>query len=524
MGRHEIALIDVREAKVFAQGHINLSSHQALSSLEVQIPRTVPRTSVPIVIVDDEGKELAHDAQDRLRSLGYVDVRILAGGIAAWAAGGYALGTGYNTLVKAFADLAHARYGTPTITPAQLQGRLDRGQPTTLIDCRPAHEHQNLSLAGARNAAGVELALHDLHANADPDHLWVVSCFSRTRGIVGTTTLARLDRRANVAFLEDGIMAAVLHGLPTGPGHSRAPPPAPFTAEDALRHQAEGIVKQYGLRVIDRAQYLNFVAESAERTLYVFDVRPEAAYRQGHLPEALSSPGGQLVMTYDVQVAVRGARIILVDDAHLKRAAVTAFWLSHFDDAEIHILPLDAPGSAALAAASLPAEPDDVRQLAPEEAAARIADGLQVVDVGPSLGFEQGHIPGARFVLRSAWPAWIAAHGAPEAVLFTSPDGLNAAYAASESRRLFGIDAYTVAGGTQAWRAAGLPIEVDYEPAQLLSPFDDDWGSPMRLKVQRDQPFRDYLTWERGLGHSVPQDDTVRFRWLGPGAAEGAIS
>lgn len=52
-----------------------------------------------------------------------------------------------------------------------------------------------------------------------------------------------------------------------------------------------------------------------------------------------------------------------------------------------------------------------------------------------------------------------------------------------------------------------------FEPQQLLSPFDDDWGSTMRAKVNREQIFRDYLTWERGLGHDIARDDTVQFRW-----------
>ncbi|CNL86417.1 Uncharacterised protein [Mycobacterium tuberculosis] len=35
----------------------------------------------------------------------------------------------------------------------------------------------------------------------------------------------------------------------------------------------------------------------------------------------------------------------------------------------------------------------------------------------------------------------------------------------------------------------------------------------MRAKVNREQIFRNYLTWERNLGHEVPQDETVKFLW-----------
>ncbi|BCP55494.1 sulfurtransferase [Kaistia sp. 32K] len=513
----ELALIDVREAKFYARGHINLSAHVALSTLEPQILRTAPRKSVPIVLVD-EADGAAVRARETLLGLGYTDVRILAGGVAAWAANGYPLGTGYNTLVKTFSDLAHANYATPTITPAELEARLDGGGATTIIDCRPEQEHRNMTVAGAHNAPGVELALYDLPRGNEADHLYVISCFSRTRGIVGTTTLARLNGLRNVVFLEDGIMAAFLYGLPTGPGDRDLPPPGKLIPADVLRQQAEGIVDAHGLSVIDAARYAEFLAERDERTLYVFDVRPEAAYHEGHLPGSQSVPGGQLVMTYDVQVPVRHARIVLIDDPHLKRAAISAFWLSHFDDAEIHILPLD-PEQAQVSDTVSPALPDDVRWLEIAEAEARLREGVTVIDVGPSLNYEQGHLPGANFVLRSALPSWLETHPAPAALLFTSPDGANAAYAASEIRRRFGIDAFALKGGTEAWRRAGLPLETEFKPEQLLSPFDDDWGSTMRAKVNREPLFRDYLAWERSLGHAIEQDDTVRFRWLAASAA-----
>ena len=55
MRHEEIAVIDVREARFYAQGHINLSVHSALSSLELQVLRSVPRPQVCVVLVDDDG-------------------------------------------------------------------------------------------------------------------------------------------------------------------------------------------------------------------------------------------------------------------------------------------------------------------------------------------------------------------------------------------------------------------------------------------------------------------------------------
>lgn len=509
----EFAIIDVREARFYAQAHINLAAHFALSSLEPQILHAIPRKSVPIIVVDDEGALTgeAQRAAEVLASLSFTDVRLLQGGIRAWQANGYSVGTGYNTLVKTFADLAHARYSTPTLTPAQLQARLDSGQATTIIDCRPEYEYQKNTVGQAYNVPGAELALYDFDRADEAGHLYVISCFSRTRGIVGTTTLARLDHLPNVAFLEDGIMASFLHGLPVGPGNTQLPPPWQIKSDVVLRQQADRIVQRHGLSVIDHTRYLNFLSERDERSLYVFDIRPEASYRAGHLAHAVSVPGGQLLMTYDAQVPVHNARIVLVDDGYLKRAAVSAFWLSHFDNAEIHLLALDE-ASVSLTTATIPAvHPETVDWLTPQAAQQRLADGLQVLDVGPSLDYEQGHLPGAHFILRSWLPTWLETR--PQGpVLLTSPDGVNAAYGANSLREA-GVEAYALKGGTQAWRSAGLAIEVDFSLEQRLSPFYDDWGSTMRATVNREQIFRDYLTWERSLGHDIPRDDTVNFHW-----------
>ena len=67
----------------------------------------------------------------------------------------------------------------------------------------------------------------------------------------------------------------------------------------------------------------------------------------------------------------------------------------------------------------------------------------------------------------------------------------------------------------QAWQAAGLPTEQAWEPDQLLTPFDDDWGSVMRVPAsRRDRAWTDYLAWERRLGDRVARDPTVRFRFF----------
>ena len=70
-------------------------------------------------------------------------------------------------------------------------------------------------------------------------------------------------------------------------------------------------------------------------------------------------------------------------------------------------------------------------------------------------------------------------------------------------------------GGTRAWSAAGHPLEQAWRPGQLLTPFDDDFGSVMRvLGARRGAVWRDYLAWERGVAARIVRDPTVRFRFF----------
>ncbi len=63
-----------------------------------------------------------------------------------------------------------------------------------------------------------------------------------------------------------------------------------------------------------------------DRTLYLFDVRDPEEYIAGHVPGALSAPGGQLVQATDQYAGTLNARIVVVDDKEV-RAVMTASWL-----------------------------------------------------------------------------------------------------------------------------------------------------------------------------------------------------
>ena len=84
----EIALLDAREEVPYDARHILMASCVPLGRLEAIIDALVPRRSARVVWCDD-GEGLALRAANRMAALGYGEMSVLDGGIAAWDAAGY---------------------------------------------------------------------------------------------------------------------------------------------------------------------------------------------------------------------------------------------------------------------------------------------------------------------------------------------------------------------------------------------------------------------------------------------------
>ena len=517
-GDGEIAFLDVREARAFVARHMNLARMAPLSGLELDVRVLVPRPGTTIVLVDDDGAPggPAVSAASLLHRMGYGEVRVLAGGIDAWDAAALPLIDGYGTLLKAFGDRVRRHRQIPAVDGAALRARQEAGAPSTLVDARPADEYAYLALPGTANHAGTELALRDWDAAVRPTP-WIVNCFSRTRGIIGTATL-RLLGHPDARFLEDGVMR---WALDRGPVVEAAPPAIelPEAPPAELRRRADALIGRHALNVIDQESLLGLRAET-DRTLYVFDVRPPSPSdgAASARPGVRAMPGGQLLMHFEHLVGTRNARIVLIDDPHRLRAAVTAFWLAQLGQAEVFVLDGELP-------ATWPAD-DGWDAVAPSHEAPGIApdalaallhgspEGTAVVDVGPSEAFERHHLPDAYYLLPSTLEPLARLDPPSRRLVFCSPDGRAGRIVARDAiARWPGCDARWLAGGVRAWRDAGLPTEQAWRPDRLLTPFEDDWGSVMRMPVERrERAWADYLAWERALDARVALDPTVAFR------------
>ena len=120
----EVALLDAREEVPFDARHILMASCVPLGRIEVLASELLPRKDVRVVWCD-HGEGLAASAAARLATMGYSDVSLLEGGVAAWADAGHPVYSGVHVPSKAFAEVVEHEAGTPWIDAAELKSMID---------------------------------------------------------------------------------------------------------------------------------------------------------------------------------------------------------------------------------------------------------------------------------------------------------------------------------------------------------------------------------------------------------------
>jgi rhodanese-related sulfurtransferase len=142
------------------------------------------------------------------------------------------------------------------------------------------------------------------------------------------------------------------------------------------------------------------------------------------------------------------------------------------------------------------------------------AGAVSVVDVDWSRDYRDAHIPGAWFGIRARLEEVLPKLPHPDAVVFTSSDGVLARLAAADARRIHSVEAGALEGGTAAWRAAGFPLEAG---ATRMASVPDD----IRLRAREQEggveaAMRAYLEWEINLAEQMARDEDHRFRIQAP--------
>ena len=320
--RDEIALLDVRHEAAFATGHPLFAANMAADRIALEAETRLPRKDVPIVVYD-AGEGLATVAIDRLRALGYTDVRELDGGPKAWQAAGYELFQDVNSYAKAFGELVEQRRHTPSLSADEVSALIENDANIRILDVRRFDEYTTMNIPGSISVPGAELVLRAGRAAPDPDTTIIVNCAGRTRSIIGTQSLINAGVANKVRALRNGTIGWTLAKQDLEHGSDRRGEIGAFAGAEA---NARDVAYRAGVKRLTM-DGMSALQAQTHRTLYRFDVRAAEEYAAGHLPGFRHYPGGQLVQEIDMAAPVRGARIVLTDNMSV-RADMTASWLA----------------------------------------------------------------------------------------------------------------------------------------------------------------------------------------------------
>ena len=512
----EIAIIDPREEGLYGKAHLLSAVNVPLSRLELLVERLVPRKSTRIVLTD-AGDGLSQRSARKFRELDYSCVEILGGGIAQWRSAGFELFSGMSVLTKGFGEWIAVTCGTPLIEAAELHRKIQLGEKVIVLDSRPADEYRNMNIPGSLNVPVSELVYRFDELALSPDTFVVVNCAGRTRSLIGAQSLINAGVPHTVAALKGGTMAWQLAGFQLEHGSRReARAPSPSNLEKGLE-RARSVACRFGVKCISQEGLESLKRQSASRSLYLLDVRTPGEFHEGHRPDSHHAWGVQLVQSVEKFVATRNARIVLVDNMHV-RSLMTASWLVQAGFSETFVLEnpfagllLEEGRGACHRIKNIPS----VSVIEVTQAAELVATGeTGVIDFSDSMSYKSGHIPGAWFSIRSRLAQSLRMLPETQRWLATGNNRGLTALAAAELAELSGKPVTVLEGGTSAWSDAGFPVTSGYE--RLASAPDDIFPMPFLWghfdeKEAFQRAAHDYFAWEVGLPEQIERSGEVHF-------------
>jgi rhodanese-related sulfurtransferase len=501
------AVLDVRERGEFNECQISGATSLPRSQIEFRIAQLVPNCKVPIAVYD-EGGERALLGAKTLTEIGYEQVSILDGGLAAWQREGRSTVSGVNVPSKAFGEKVHHERSIPEITAEELNELKRLSADLVILDVRTPEEYRRFCIPGGVNVPGGDLLLWAEELKRKTNATIVVNCAGRTRSIIGTATLRRLGL-TNVRALKNGTMGWVLAGLDLERDPARAELSAPPGSRAQAISLARRLAAEEDITWISPPQVSSALARINEGVTYLVDVRSAREYESGHVPGSLSVPGGQAVQRADDFIAVRKARIIFISNESA-RAVMTAYWYRQMGFPNVSVLQGGlvawSESGAMLATGALcngPLRFEAAQRAAhyvdPRSLARTLHDSSALIlDVGTSVDFETAHVAGAKWISRG----WIDVKltelfpDRNQTIVLTCPDGQQSTLAAQTLTEIGYTHVSVLDGGVQAWSGAGLPTNHGLD-ACLVRP-NDVVLSPSIRGTKED--MQRYLEWELKLG------------------------
>ncbi len=284
LAREEIAIVDLREEHIYAQAHPLFATNISLSRLEVEILNCIPRLDTTVVIYDD-GDGRVERAYAKLQAYGYSQVYVLVGGVDAYQRDGGELFIDVNSATKAFGEWVEHFKQTPSLSAKEVQAKIDADENIVILDARRFDEYNTMSIPTGQSVPGAELVYRVPSLVTDANTAIIVNCAGRTRSIIGTQSLINAKIPHSVFALRNGTIDWILADQQLAHGQRRSYKDVTTQVDPQLLDNAKALARQAKVNTINLKQ-LNTLKADATRTTYVFDVRDEAEYIAGHLPDS----------------------------------------------------------------------------------------------------------------------------------------------------------------------------------------------------------------------------------------------
>ena len=514
---NELALLDVREQGQYGEGHPFHAAPLAYSSLELEAGRLIPNLAVSVVLFDDgNGDTLGLRAASRLIAMGYQNVRVLEDGISGWREAGYTLFKGVHVPSKTFGELVEENHHTPRITPGALKLMMERGDDFVVLDGRSRIEFTKMNIPGAVSCPNAELA-YRLHRLA-PDNATtiVVNCAGRTRSIIGAQTLINLGIDRKIFALENGTQGWFLNDYPLEHNSCRFYPEVSSTDEQlhGVRKAASLQAQALGVQITTADQLLYWRFDES-RTTYFFDVRTREEFEAKSVHGAIHAEGGQLLQGTDLYMAVRHARVVLLDTDGI-RAPLIGSWL-HKMGFEVYLL--EVPKLETLLDFKLPSHrefelPTPPAELLPDQLRTLNTEPL-IIDLRFSQLYRSMHLKGAIWSTRSRIRALIDGHEAmrehESLIVLVATKAHIAALATSELSDLQRQRTRLLTDKTEVWIQTRLDVESTPD-----MPADDDCLDYLFFVHDRHDgnknAAKQYLEWEKNLVSQLDEQERLSFK------------
>ncbi|MGF9567234.1 rhodanese-like domain-containing protein [Neorhizobium sp. BT27B] len=322
----ELAVLDIRQPEEVGYASPLFATNLPAAKVKGDIGRFVPRPVTRTVLLDG-GDGQAQRLASELAAQGRGQVFAVEGGIPAWTAQGEpeSLPT-FDIPGRDFTLAVRDERNTPVISAEELKALKDKGEDVIVIDTRTVEEFARDHVPDAIGIPGAELLLRFKDVVPSEKTKVVVSCAGIPRAILGAQTLIDAGIANDVSYLDDGTKGWTRAGLQLETGKTRTYDEPSDAARDFARVHLSRLTRDDSFPEIDLSTARSWAAD-ADRTTYLLDVRTPEEFAAGHLPDTLSSEGGQLLGVTYRTIAVRGARVVLIDDRLGVRARTVAHWL-----------------------------------------------------------------------------------------------------------------------------------------------------------------------------------------------------